>query len=574
MFKFQNNSRKYNNFSFIEVSSEEKKDLKICPVKEKLFNNDLLSITDSNINILDSPLRQKQLLCGILILNKNKTYGLQKDKYLYMCIPNDKQLPYFYIPYKIKNLEFNKNLINKYILFKFNHWNLKFPQGTIIETIGNVNCFHSYCLYNQHCRNVFVSSSKFSKEIIKKTKCLTEFDHLKIILSQNPKIYDLRDKEKNIFSIDPENSKDFDDAFSIKYSSLNDFTINIYIANVYLWFEYLNLWTTFTNKKSTIYFPNKNDSMLPKILSENLCSLREKTDRFTFVCKFTIKNNNIENIEFFQALINVNKNYVYESKSLFENSDYKNLFTVCKNLWLYNKLIKCFNNSHDLVCYLMILMNKYSGNFLTSKKSGIFRCLNLQHSNINDLKLLPNNISDKAKILFNPSAEYKNYNEKYEHSLLNIKNYVHVTSPIRRIIDLINQILIINLLNLSVVSFQGLDFCKNNIKNLHTINSEIKQIKKLQLDCNNLYSIKSINNIHNREFNGYILNLQIKNNCYYYGIYIDELKILIRNKCIKQIELYKKYKCKIYLFDDEDTLVRKIKIDFLDEDKLKNKQNI
>ena len=46
--------------------------------------------------------------------------------------------------------------------------------------------------------------------------------------------------------------------------------------------EYFDLWNSFTDSVSTIYLPNKRRSMLPTLLSENLCSLLENESRIAF----------------------------------------------------------------------------------------------------------------------------------------------------------------------------------------------------------------------------------------------------------------------------------------------------
>ena len=90
--------------------------INIC--QSKLFSNDKFQLKDNKVIIIDSPIRQNKKLCGVLEL-KN-TYGrtTNKKKLLYKCIPYNKELPDFLIPYEI-TLSFNKSLINKFILFSF-----------------------------------------------------------------------------------------------------------------------------------------------------------------------------------------------------------------------------------------------------------------------------------------------------------------------------------------------------------------------------------------------------------------------------------------------------------------------
>ena len=52
------------------------------------------------------------LIPGVLVLNGNKTYGKIKKRFLYKCIPDDRRIPEFLIPYTIKS---NFNKVNKNI---------------------------------------------------------------------------------------------------------------------------------------------------------------------------------------------------------------------------------------------------------------------------------------------------------------------------------------------------------------------------------------------------------------------------------------------------------------------------
>jgi exoribonuclease R len=80
-------------------------------------------------------------LTGVLKLDDGKTFGRtsNKKRLLYKCMPSNKKLPFFLIPYEIRN-GFNKKHKNKLILFKFSEWGqFNHPHGSIIETIGDID---------------------------------------------------------------------------------------------------------------------------------------------------------------------------------------------------------------------------------------------------------------------------------------------------------------------------------------------------------------------------------------------------------------------------------------------------
>jgi exoribonuclease II len=68
------------------------------------------------------------------------------------------------------------------------------------------------------------------------------------------------------------------------------YQLSIYISNVTIWMDILNLWNSFSQRISTIYLPDKKRPMLPTILSECLCSLQENLTRIAFVMDIFIQN--------------------------------------------------------------------------------------------------------------------------------------------------------------------------------------------------------------------------------------------------------------------------------------------
>ena len=101
--------------------------------------------------------------------------------------------------------------------------------------------------------------------------------------------------DRRIITIDPSNTLDFDDAFGIEPIYENDdqvgWEISIYIANVFLWLETLELWDTFSHRVSTIYLPDRKRPMLPTVLSDTLCSLQQDNKRFAFAFDIKVDNN-------------------------------------------------------------------------------------------------------------------------------------------------------------------------------------------------------------------------------------------------------------------------------------------
>jgi exoribonuclease R len=197
---------------------------------------------------------------GILILKANKTYGRAKTttnkpgKLLYKFIPNDSSLQSVLVPYEIKHLGFSKVLENLYVIIS--------NENKLLEVIGPVTSNESYYEYQLYCANLSESLNNFKNAIINKLKNISDpIEEIKC----KYKLETRTDLSWYIFSIDPEGSKDFDDAFSIKILPNTDILLSIYIANVPIWLDFLGLSDELT-KVSTIYLPHKKYPILTTIL--------------------------------------------------------------------------------------------------------------------------------------------------------------------------------------------------------------------------------------------------------------------------------------------------------------------
>lgn len=120
---------------------------------------------------------------------------------------------------------------------------------------------------------------------------------------------DLRDLP--FCTIDPNNAKDHDDAI---YFDSKTNTLFVAIADVsYFVKENSNLDKLAFKKSNTIYLPSHTLPMLPSILSEDLCSLKEGVDRYSYVFKLEldVKNFSVKKAELFEALICSHRNFSY-----------------------------------------------------------------------------------------------------------------------------------------------------------------------------------------------------------------------------------------------------------------------
>ena len=108
---------KYENYSYFDSITLKRCEVQpnINPVEKKLFNQDIFILECNNIKLLHSSIRSVRCMPGVLVLVGDKKYGKYKKKFLYKCIPDDKRIPFFLIPYEEKRREFSKVKHNKYI---------------------------------------------------------------------------------------------------------------------------------------------------------------------------------------------------------------------------------------------------------------------------------------------------------------------------------------------------------------------------------------------------------------------------------------------------------------------------
>ena len=549
--------RAYNNWSFVcnnDGTSVEHP--KLNPISNKLFSKDVFiyeARTDEDLlAIIYSPIRSGISIPGILILENNKTYGrtISKKRLLYKCIPNDSNLPPFLVPYDIQ-LGFSKTYINKYVLFKFDNWNETHPQGILVETLGDVDTLNVYYEYQLHCKNIHSSITNFTNKTRQQINTMDDAIHTQILNDPNFHVEN-RLFDKYIFTIDPAGSTDFDDAFSFHHdiNAPENTHLSIYIANVYVWLEKLGLWDFFSDRVSSIYLPDKKRTMLPPILSDSLCSLQAGEHRFAFVMDIQFNATGEMIHTFKNVMIKVKQNYVYDSDPLLANTRYKSLYEFTR------KLNPDMKDSHDLVAYWMIHFNTECAKYMANNRIGIQRVV--EKTIVSGLPaILSENHTTGKYILFDSVN-----NRSLLPSSSDIVPYTHITSPIRRLPDLLNQICIITSMGLvHSISTDCLYFMQNWMKNIAVINEKMRAIRKTQNTCELLYRCTTVPSIIDCKHTGILFDKKRKKSytsiteegidCFTYNVYLEDLKLISKFKTYTEYAEGNKYKFKLYVFHDE-----------------------
>ena len=133
-------------------------------------------------------------------------------------------------------------------------------------------------------------------------------------VSKNDKIGRIDKTKECIVTIDSEDAKDLDDAISVKKIDDNTYMLSVYIADVsYYVKEGTNLDLEAIKRGTSIYIPGTVIPMLPKKLSNGICSLNAGVERLALAVDMKIdkSGNVVENIVY-KAVINVTKKMTYE----------------------------------------------------------------------------------------------------------------------------------------------------------------------------------------------------------------------------------------------------------------------
>tara|TARA_B110000008_G_scaffold275207_1_gene312260 strand:+ start:1771 stop:3486 length:1716 start_codon:yes stop_codon:yes gene_type:complete len=564
-YKIYITDRNYTTFEYFNASTLQSisPQLVYNPIKEKFFNQDIFEEKNGKIKLLHSTIRSMSSIPGVLVLENAKRLGKRNGKFLYKCVPDDKRLPIFLMPYSVKKTEFSKRVYNRYITFEFKVWKDKFPIGMIKQNIGPVIELTSFYEYNLYCKSLYASITYFKKAAMKKLReKSSEYFIDEIQKKYNPEIR----HDVEVFAIDPKCSKDFDDAFSIMEKEKTTI-VSIYIANVSFWLDIMDLWDSFSQRIATIYLPDRKRPMLPTMLSDALCSLIKGQVRYAFTLDIEFDNETLElkTHRFLNTSIKLKKNLVYDTKEQETYREYKKLESFVKRISLKHKYIDRISDSHDLVAYLMIFMNYLSAKELVKHKRGIYRSAKL-NSNFKAPENVPQDVQKFLKMWNSFGGKYTTFKGLESHDMLELDAYVHITSPIRRLVDILTMLELqdsLNIFNYNDASKTFYDKWTND-ESIEYINKTMRSIRKVQNDCSLLNICMNDKQLLNKIYNGFIFDKIVRNDrLYQYMVYIPELKMSNRFTSRYDCENLSKQQFTIFVFIDENKLKQKIRVEMI-----------
>lgn len=120
-------------------------------------------------------------------------------------------------------------------------------------------------------------------------------------------------REATIFTIDPDDAKDFDDAISIKMLENGNYYLGVHIADVTHYMPRNSILDEEAQKRGTsVYLVDRVIPMLPEKLSNGVCSLRPEEDKLAFSCFMEIApNGTLVDHSIEQTVIHSKKRFTY-----------------------------------------------------------------------------------------------------------------------------------------------------------------------------------------------------------------------------------------------------------------------
>ncbi|MTI86406.1 MAG: ribonuclease R [Balneolaceae bacterium] len=121
-------------------------------------------------------------------------------------------------------------------------------------------------------------------------------------------------RNETVFTIDPEDAKDFDDALSIKMLDNGNFYLGVHIADVTHYVKPASILDDEAYERGTsVYLVDRVIPMLPERLSNGVCSLRPHEDKLTYSCFMEIDpKGNLVDYSIDETAIHSDQRFTYE----------------------------------------------------------------------------------------------------------------------------------------------------------------------------------------------------------------------------------------------------------------------
>lgn len=398
---------------------------------------------------------------------------------------------------------------------------------------------------------------KFSAEVEKELQLINE-----------PNENDFADRidfrNLSTVTIDGADAKDFDDAIDIELLK-DGYRLYVHIADVsYYVKDNSAIEKSAIERGFSVYFPKSNIPMLPRKLSDDICSLVPGKDRLAFsvildfdkkgnrksykFVKSIIRNKNRLTYDFVEDCLNNKidcdenlKSYLHKMKVLAKilrarrflkgslELDIKEPVFIIENNEVINIIQRPKIFSYEIIEEFMLAANKAVADYLKNKKKQFLhrihekpqttKLMNLasqlkemgymfpKKANSKKIQSFIQSIDETKKSIVSKlilrSLERAEYSlQDIGHFALGFENYTHFTSPIRRFPDLIiHKILYRTLLNMNEYSYKKLDKIAKQVQKRELITEAAEYFAK------DIEESRMIGKYIGKTFNGTIVSM-------------------------------------------------------------------
>ncbi len=229
---------------------------------------------------------------------------IKQAKNHYFIEPDPQSVP---VEFFVKEENLNGAKDGDKVSFRLKTWEFKggLPEADIVESLGKSGTNDAEILAllaGNQLKNTFPENVEHDAAQIPKAISSD-------VISQRK---DIRDW--TVFTIDPFDAKDFDDALSIEVLENGNWYLGVHIADVT---HYMKQGTALDeeafSRATSVYLVDRVIPMLPEVLSNGVCSLVPHEDRLTYSCFMEINpEGTVVYYEIAETVIHSKRRYTYE----------------------------------------------------------------------------------------------------------------------------------------------------------------------------------------------------------------------------------------------------------------------
>lgn len=353
-------------------------------------------------------------LVGILYVNSKVKYGItSKGKPIYLFEPYNKAYPLMIVGSNEKG-----GTSNVIALVTFEAWEKgsKFPRGGLQRILGSCG---------DHAVEREMLLLRYSPWSYPKKVEISQ--NYKEQLERRPLI------KGYTFNIDPPGCEDVDDVVTIQRVSESKWILTISITDVATAIEDGSILDTYARKVGQSLYPEGQEPkhMLPPYISTKGLSLLKGQYRNAISLAITWSPEGIESRCWLCSKVAVDDSYTYKEAQDETMEEFQVLKKIVNELAGTER-----TTSEEWIETLMIHYNSEAGKLMKSNSMGILR----HHSEpdmetLNSLVIIDKSLAKMAYA----SATYVTWDTPGKHWGLNLEEYAHASSPLRRYADLYNQ---------------------------------------------------------------------------------------------------------------------------------------